>query len=154
MVLGNPYFHGLEITNSRANTSTRNAMLRNTILSLLGKPSRLDTAREHITLATLDLPEKIGTWKCICGHMNSIYHIPSHLHPLGIMACAREECGLTWHPSTNPITPHHRSDLVIVVRLPDPEKPSEDDAPYILPHPKKSVPKKIEDSACPAGYGW
>ena len=86
--------------------------------------------------------------------MNSIYHIPSHLHPLGIMACAREECGLTWHPSTNPITPHHRSDLVIVVRLPDPEKPSEDDAPYILPHPKKSVLKKIEDSACPAGYGY
>ncbi|KAF1924410.1 uncharacterized protein M421DRAFT_72713, partial [Didymella exigua CBS 183.55] len=131
-----------------------NTMLRDTIFSFLGKPTRLDNARKHISLATLRLPHKIGTWKCICGHTNSIYHLSGHLHPLGIMACARDDCGLTWHPSTNPITPHHRSDLVVHVRLPDPKKSSDEETPYILPSPKKTVLQNIEDGACPEGYGY
>lgn len=129
-------------------------MLRDTILTLLNRPTRLDTARKRISLATLRLPLKIGIWKCICGHTNSVYHLPSHLHPLGILACAREDCGLTWHPSTNPITTHPQSDLVVEVRLPDPKKPSEDEAPYILPYPRKTVLTKVAEGACPEGYGY
>ena len=86
--------------------------------------------------------------------MNPVYYLPGYLHPLSMMACNREGCDLTWHPSTNPITPCDNSDLMVVVRLPDPMKPSEHDAPYILPHPKKSVPNKIEESGGPPAYGY
>lgn len=129
-------------------------MLRDTIRSILGRPTRLDTTRKHISLATLRLPHKIGTWTCICSHTNSIYHLSGHLHPLGMMVCAREDCGLTWHPSTNPITPHQRSELVIQIHLPDPNKRNDRYAPYILPFPQHSVLQHIEDSTCPGGYGY
>lgn len=129
-------------------------MLRDTILSLLGKPPRLETVRTLVRDPHSKPLEKIGTWQCLCGHTNPVYHIPGHLHPLGMMACDREDCALTWHPSTNPIDPHNRSDLMVVVRLPDPQKPSEDNAPYVLPYPKQSVLKNFEDSACPPGYGY
>lgn len=129
-------------------------MLHDTILSLLGKPTRLDTARQHVRNSHANRRELVGTWRCMCGHRNLVYHIYDYLHPLGTMACARSDCGLTWHPSLHPIVPHDRSDLVVAVRVPDPQKPSQGNAPYILSRPKKSVLRNFEDTACPTGYGY
>jgi len=136
-------------------------MLRDTILTLLGKSPRLETVRghilgtirKHIGHSSLKPIEKIGTWKCLCRHTNPVYIFPGYLHPLGMMACDREGCGLTWHPSPSPITPLQSSNLMVVVRLPDPNKPSEDNAPYILPYSKNSELQNFEDSATP-GYGY
>lgn len=132
------------------------------MLSLLSKRPRLETVRiyscdihrKYFRDNDPKRPGKIGTWICFCGHTNPVYYLPSYLHPLSMMACNREGCDLTWHPSTNPITPRDKSNLVVVVRLPDPMKPSEDDALYILPYPKKSVLNHFEESGGPPAYGY
>lgn len=41
-----------------------------------------------------------------------------------------------------------------IVRLPNPNNPREDDAPYILPYPKKVLLEDFEDSAYVQGYGY
>jgi hypothetical protein len=66
------------------------------IRTLLHLPCKLDKAKAKILEAERDTPNRIGTWKCICGHKNAIYHHrPPALHPLGFMSC--RVCPLIWH---------------------------------------------------------
>ncbi|KAF2624400.1 hypothetical protein BU25DRAFT_424176 [Macroventuria anomochaeta] len=124
--------------------------LRNTILTLLNQATRLASTRIRITRAKLNLLSKIATWRCLCRHVNPIYHLPSHVHSLGILACSG--CDITWHHNISLLMPHPKSESEVEILLPDPEKPNTD-APYILPKPKKTGLHFFGEDEC-GGYGY
>jgi hypothetical protein len=70
------------------------------IRARLGIPSKLEKTRTQILQAERNAPNNIGSWTCMCGHPNAIYHLPPPaLHPLGYMSC--RVCSSTWHPGTD-----------------------------------------------------
>lgn len=68
---------------------------RRQIRSIFSLPSKLQQTRNKILENEGKAIRKIGTWKCPCGHMNSIYHHPAPSpYPLGIMCC--RSCSTEW----------------------------------------------------------
>ncbi|KAF1358133.1 hypothetical protein EJ07DRAFT_180322 [Lizonia empirigonia] len=121
--------------------------LRDHIRTLFNRPTRLTRTSTLITAAQGNLPSKLGTWKCACGHLNAVYHLPLHAHPLGILSC--RACGLTWHPRSNKIVPSPASYLHVNILLPryGPGYEEHGGEAYILPTPRD--PGAAEDG----GYG-
>lgn len=122
--------------------------LRDHIRTLFNRPTRLARTSTLITAAQGNLPSKLGTWKCACGHLNAVYHLPLHAHPLGILSC--RACGLTWHPRSNKIVPSPASYLQVNILLPKygPGYEEHGGEEYILPTPR--APGTAEDG----GYGY
>ncbi|KZM21618.1 uncharacterized protein EKO05_0007988 [Ascochyta rabiei] len=114
--------------------------IRNHIRTFLHLPTRLAHTASRITAAQRNLPSKLGSWTCVCGHVNSVYHLPSHAHPLGILACTR--CTSTWHPGTCPFVPSPAALLKVNVLLPTRHaagsSPEQGWERCLLPSPRRS----------------
>jgi hypothetical protein len=79
---------------------TTDTSLRGRLRSFFHLPSTLTKTKFRILAAEKAAPDRIGTWKCTCGHPNAIYHLPSSPHPIGLLQC--RACSLSWHPSIAP----------------------------------------------------
>jgi hypothetical protein len=71
--------------------------LRGHLRTLLHLPPTLSRTAALLLSAEKTAPNRIGTWKCACGHQNFIYlHSEPTSHPFGLLQCRR--CPLSWHP--------------------------------------------------------
>ncbi|KAF1836800.1 hypothetical protein BDW02DRAFT_614518 [Decorospora gaudefroyi] len=82
-------------------TMLKNASICGRLLKFFHRPSRLSKTKALVLEAEHKSQNRVGTWKCACGHHNAIYHLlePS-IHPLGLFQCRK--CPLLWHPSICP----------------------------------------------------
>ncbi|USP79697.1 hypothetical protein yc1106_06971 [Curvularia clavata] len=78
-----------------------NHSLRGKLRHLLGLPSTLEITQSEILQAQQRSGDRIGNWRCACGHLNTIMYLDDrHTHPLGLLQC--RACPLIWHPSITP----------------------------------------------------
>jgi hypothetical protein len=69
--------------------------------AFFGLTSTLEKTKAEIIEAETARSDRIGYWKCNCGHPNTIFRLPEPAaHPLGLLQCRR--CQLAWHPSIVP----------------------------------------------------
>lgn len=78
-----------------------NHFLRGKLRQLLCRLPLLEITQAEILKAQRRAGERIGNWRCACGHLNTIIYLPNrHIHPFGLLQC--RACPLSWHPSIAP----------------------------------------------------
>jgi hypothetical protein len=109
---------------------TKDTSLRGQIRTLLHLPTTLSKTKAAVIEAEKTSPNRIGYWKCNCGHSNAIYRHPEPTaHPLGLLQCRR--CPLAWHPS---IAPKLKSPNILIYA--HAVQPNTLDTARILPPPQ------------------
>ncbi|EMD91189.1 hypothetical protein COCC4DRAFT_59996 [Bipolaris maydis ATCC 48331] len=75
--------------------------LRGRLRQLFGLPSKLEATKSAVLDDQRCSGDRVGTWRCLCGHLNTILHLAGrNTHPLGLLQC--RGCPLVWHPNITP----------------------------------------------------
>ncbi|EUC43431.1 hypothetical protein COCMIDRAFT_100868 [Bipolaris oryzae ATCC 44560] len=75
--------------------------VRGHLRRLFGLPSKLEATKSAVLDAQQNHGERVGNWRCLCGHLNTILHLAGKsTHPLGLLQC--RGCPLIWHSNITP----------------------------------------------------
>lgn len=97
-VLISPFFKYRILTSTTMNSDDS---LRGQLRQLFGLPSKLEATKSAVLDAQQNHGERVGKWRCLCGHLNTILHLAGkNPHPLGLLQC--RSCPLVWYPNSTP----------------------------------------------------